>query len=182
MYAYWRGFRAMSLGRELSKKQYKTAHEIEVVKSYKATMRTILLSVLIFLISMIVLMTWAFSSAEFSGLDKRYGKVMEDGNVRYIQNTERYITLEELGIDPAEVNQGDEILMFFDRDDRVKNAVPYDAAKQDTGTRLTVLFAVISFFVIVFIVEGPVLRGTAGRMFSNWVGCDDDVKASLGHL
>ena len=59
--------------------------------------------------------------------------------------------------------------------DRVKNAVPYDAAKQDTGTRLSVLFAVKSYFVIVFIVEWLVLRGTAGRMFSDWVGCDDDI-------
>ena len=182
LFINWRGIRAILRGMELSKKPNKTAYEVEVVKSYKATMRTTLLSVLLMVIALFVLVSWAFSSAEFSGSNKRYGTVMENGSVRYIQNTEQFMTLEQLGIDPELVSEGDEILMFFDRDDSFDKAFPYNAAKQDTGTKLTVLLASMAFFVVAFIVEGMVLKRTAGRKFSEWVSCDDDIKASLGHL
>lgn len=52
------------------------------------------------------------------GLDKRTG-IVADGQIKYVQNVVKYIDLKDAGIKSHDVQDGDEVTMYFDHDDFV---------------------------------------------------------------
>lgn len=53
-----------------------------------------------------------------TGMDKRTGTVI-NGQIKYVQNVVKYVDLEDVGIDPSEVSDGDKINLYFDHDNIV---------------------------------------------------------------
>ena len=174
------GTRAFQLGSLLSKKQHKTAEEVQIVKSFKTVVRNAVVLTLVCVLLIAAAVVYLFSSAEMSGGDvKRYGTVIENNTVRYVQNTMQFITLKELGIDLEAVNKGDRVILFFDHDDHLMSAIPEKAADKDSSEKMAVFLTALVGSVVVLVVSTVIMKRTSGKKWYAWIGSDEAIRASL---
>ncbi len=174
-----KGARAYQLGSLLSKKQNKTAEEVEIVKSFKHVLRNAVVFTLVCVIIISAAIVFLFSSAEMSSDVKRYGTVIENNKVRYVQNTMQYTSLKDLGIDLEAANEGDQIILFFDHDDQIINAIPEKAADKDSSTKMAVFLIVFVGSVVFLTAATVIMKRTSGKKWYEWLASDEAIRASL---
>lgn len=162
------GLPVILFGFALMRKKNKTEEEVLAAKSFQSFftltyiitgLAAIVLAVAVF-VSLAGDMGVGFSSVE------QYGTVKGD-SVRYVQNTMKYIGIEELGLDPADLEEGDRVILFFDsRDDTLIGAVSDKAYKEDWNRRLLTLLGSMSGSVLILVIWALAAKGTVGREFS----------------
>lgn len=126
----------MQKGRELCQTA-STPEEIKIAKAYRRVfVGTIILAVGI----VIALLAVMFLNNPFlaSG-DRRYGTVQEDGSIRYVQNDMKYASAEQLGLSDFELESGDRVIIFFDKDDQITEAYPKDYYNAYTENRVIII-------------------------------------------
>lgn len=126
----------MQKGRELCQTA-STPEEIKIAKAYlRVFVGTIILAVGI----VIALLAVMFLNNPFlaSG-DRRYGTVQEDGSIRYVQNDMKYASAEQLGLSDFELESGDRVIIFFDKDDQITEAYPKDYYNAYTENRVIII-------------------------------------------
>lgn len=176
LHKWSRGFR---LGSLLLKKQNKTAEEVEIVKSYKIVLRNAVVFTFLCVMIIAFAIVSLFSSAPMNGDVKRYGTVIENNTVRYVQNTMQTITLKDLGINHQAVSEGDRIILFFDHNDRIIGAVPEKAANKDASEKMTVFLTAFIGSVVVLVILTVIMKRTSGRKWYGWIDDDDAILQSL---
>lgn len=130
------GREVMQKGRELCQTA-STPEEIKIAKAYRRVfVGTIILAVGI----VIALLAVMFLNNPFlaSG-DRRYGTVQEDGSIRYVQNDMKYASAEQLGLSDFELESGDRVIIFFDKDDQITEAYPKDYYDAYTENRVIII-------------------------------------------
>lgn len=81
--------------------------------------------------------------------------------VKYVHNDIKYISLEELGIDPSEVSENELIIMAFDSKDKLIRAWP----RETTRNREYISGVIIFMGVIIFPVIIGIVRNSSGGEF-----------------
>ena len=162
------GLPIILFGFALMRKKNKTEEEERAAKSFQCffSLTCIITGLAAIVLAVAVFVSLAGDTgAGFSSVE-RYGTVKGD-SVRYVQNTMKYIGIEELGLDPAVLEEGDRVILFFDsRDDTLIGAVSDKAYKEDWNRRLLTLLGSVSGSVLILVIWALAARCTVGREFS----------------
>lgn len=154
---------ALDLGALLLKKPNKTELEFEAAKAYKTVLRWSCVTIILIFIIIACAIVHAFVSPFEPYSAKRTGTV-EGDRVRYVQNDLKYSTLEKLGIDKKLVKQGDELTLYFDRQDNLKGA----ELETSINSRLYILLGTIVGGITLLIAFIIIMRHTIGRSWYDW--------------
>lgn len=104
----------------------------------------------------------------FSTYTKRTGHV-DDGQVWYIQNVQKYTSLSELDIDSETVSEGDRIVLYFDNvTDELLFGVPEEVADGKAKKAVFLLLGFAVAFVVYMTVCGIIGRKTVFKDFQVW--------------
>lgn len=160
-----RGFRAMRLGRQLLKKPSKTEFEERAAKSFKLSMISTLLVLVILFVITIVSIVSTFTSYSFSNYSSRRTGTVEGDKVRYVQNTMKYVSLEDLDINEDEVMQGEKLRLFFDAEDMLMGG----ELESKSDTKIYNLLIVLGVSVVSIIIFIIVIRTTYGKAWYQWI-------------
>lgn len=162
------GLPVILFGFALMRKKNKTEEEVRAAKSFQwfFTLTCIITGLTAIVLAVAVFVSLAGDmGAGFSSVE-RYGTVKGD-SVRYVQNTMKYIGIEELGLDPADLEEGDRVILFFDsRDDTLISGVSDKAYEEDWNRRLLTLLGSMGGSVLILVIWALAARGTVGREFS----------------
>lgn len=85
--------------------------------------------------------------------DQRTG-IIVGNQVKYVQKTVKYISLESLGIDESDVNEGEPISLYFDRDGISSVVTKKEETEKSVQLLVILLFLFTSPVVIVFGMKG----------------------------
>lgn len=111
------GVDVISLGFNLCKKPNKTEFEEQAAIAFKKSMwSTVRYCVFVFILLNFLIVNFIFSLPSYSA--RRVGTV-EGYSVRYVQDTMKYVSLIDLGLDPSDVEEGEKINLYFDRQDNL---------------------------------------------------------------
>lgn len=154
---------------QLARKRDRTAQEEAALRSYRKLM---IWSVIIALVAMAVLvpllMQTDLADATHTTLlygyvegDKVSGSEMVDGGrIEF-----RDFTLEELGIDPASVADGDKITFHYDQNDTFTYAEP-ESARLARGNKEIALL--VGGVLLLALLPTLIMRGTVAKPFRLW--------------
>ena len=149
----------LELGYELLKKPFKNEFEQRAAKSFKATLIAAVITTLISIALFIIALNFAvpFKGPKYSA--RRQGTV-EGDKVRYVQNTMKYLTLEELNIDPESVDDGDKIELYFNKGDSLIGA---KASKKDDDLNKKYFMIFLGLGILVLILYMIIWPLTFGK-------------------
>ncbi|GFP74240.1 hypothetical protein [Clostridium fungisolvens] len=161
--AIQRGSRVLRIGMVLLKKPNKTELEEHAAKSFKISIISTLIVVGIIITIIGITIAYTFTSS-FGQYSARRAGTVEGTKVRYVQNTLKYVSLEELGINASSVKQGDEIRLYFDAQDKLIGAEP--TANNDS--KISRLFIVLGGATAILIIFPLLMRVTYGKPWHQW--------------
>lgn len=139
--------RNILIGLQLLRKPDKNEFEKKAARSFILVACSTLFLLGILAIVMIVSLLTTFEPSTPAHSAKRTGTV-EGNKVRYVQNTVKYATLEELDIDPDSVEDGDRIELYFNVNDRLIGA---ESSKDEEGRMVRLLTIYIVSIVVVIV-------------------------------
>ncbi len=168
-----RGMKLMKLGFALARKRDKTPKEAAAAKSFLSVFWVTAMLIIIMLVSFPIILTWSLQPSGASA--KRYGTVMEDNTVRYVQDTFQYISLEKLGINPAEVSEDDEIIIYFDAHDEILCSV----LKREADMKMSVLVGTLFGYIVLFVIATIIMQYSCGRKWREWAASNPEAQALL---
>lgn len=160
VYLKKRDLKILALGFELLKKPNKNEFEKKAARSFLL----IICSTLFFIgVLMIALIFTVLVKPEPAHSTKRGGTV-EGDKVRYVQNTLKYVTLEELDIDLNSVEDGDRLELYFDSHDSLIGA-ELQKIVQERSRRNGIMFIVSFIVCLVLMLVVPNLVGKPWRQY-----------------
>lgn len=132
-------------------------------KKIAAAFRRVYYGTIVFvvLIAVTLLAVMFLNNPFLASGDKRYGTVQSDGTIRYVQNVNKYASVEQLGLSGFELKKGDKIIIFFDKDDNIKAAYPRDFYESYSETRvLTIVWTALAGLLLLLIYAFVICRVT----------------------
>lgn len=155
------GFKAIAVGFELQAKADKTTAEKAAALSFTITFTSTIVTLVIMLICLSL--GSLLSLGNNSYFTNRTGYV-ENGQIKYIQNTEKYISFAELGIEEALPN-GSKLTLFFDSED---NLAGYETKSQKSNRSLKSQFYGFVLPVGISLLFLLIAYGTFAKPYRNW--------------
>lgn len=159
------GYRTIGLGIQLLKKPNKNEFEESAAKAFKLSIVSTLIIVVIFFLIASVSITSTFNSSAVSNYSSRRTGTVEGDKVRYVQNTMKYVSLEELNINEVDVIQGEKIRLFFDTEDRLVGG----ELESETDAKIYNLLFILGSSVVAIIILSIVIRTTYGKPWYQWL-------------
>lgn len=137
----------MKKGMQLSSEAH-TAEEIAAAKAFKRVFVGIVIIAVLYVVGLVAVFLCNVPFLD-SGT-RRNGTVQRNGSVKYVQNTEKFVSQESLGLSEFELSEGDRIVIFFDKDDTISSAYPKDYYDSYTETRIIAIlgYALLGITVI----------------------------------
>lgn len=166
------GRKVIEAGNKLCKKKNKNEVEERAAKAFEKMMKVIMIQILIFIIVTVFLVAGfcrnvSGGGRSFLGYIKRTGH-MENGQVRYVQKRNQYISLEELNIS-EELQDGDELTLFFDE---TTDELVFGMSKKKYERQAIISIGAIPLswllFVICYFVSAYIGDKTCYRDFEIW--------------
>lgn len=144
------GMRMIIKGIMLCRKKNKTEEEILAAKEFKRFMAEMMAMIAVFLGAVFIAVSMLISTLNGGSVLNSYitrnGRYV-DGHVRYVQNTEKNATLEELGIPADQVEEGDRISLYFDMDENLLFGNTHKEENRKDAVALFMLLAVVVIFI-----------------------------------
>ncbi|MBQ4165673.1 MAG: hypothetical protein IJD85_05055 [Oscillospiraceae bacterium] len=120
-----------------------TAEEIAAAKAFKRVFTGVIIITVLYVVGLVAMFLCNIPFLD-SGT-RRNGTVQQNGSVKYVQNTEKFVSQESLGLSEVELSEGDKIIIFFDKDDNINSAYPKAYYDSYTETRV---FAILGYALI----------------------------------
>lgn len=141
-------FRYSSLLVCYTRTRYQVMHK-EIFKDYYITSKEIarpriVASLTWLILSLLLCIPFGLIMANTTpNLEQRSG-VVKDGNVKYVQNTVKYVSLSELGLSPDDVGDGEKVTLYFDND-----KITSVKTETDSQNEMKIIFPGIAFLCFI---------------------------------
>lgn len=168
------GIEVLVAGITLCKKKNRNEFEERAVKAFKRMMIVAVVPILLYAILICVVLVPDLARAMnggafiYSSYVKRMGHV-EDGRVRYVQGENKYVSFEKLNISAENVQDGDEITLFFDTstDELIFGKVTKGQDHQ-IGDAFVNLFASVIILIIFYLLIAAIGKKRWFADFNKW--------------
>lgn len=154
------GFKAIAVGFELQAKADKTTAEKAASISFTITFISAIVTIVIMFICISLGNQLSLGDNRYS--TKRTGYV-ENGQIKYIQNTAKYISFAELGIEEALPN-GSKLTLFFDDDNLVGYETKAQKSNRSSKSQLYGFVLPVGISLLFLLVA----YGTFAKPYRNW--------------
>lgn len=144
--------------RSLKTEKDLTLEKEAALRACKRVMTGTVVLVLILILGLAIMTPMCLRALELEDGPSRTGTVQEDGQVRYIKNTQILVSLEELEAQNYGLQPGDKVVVYFDPvTDEVTSGYPYVLFEHHTNMRLGIMLGFVVLMVVVVLVYALVI-------------------------
>lgn len=146
----WKNFIHEAKYRVIHKEEFKKYYQIE----QKNSRPKVIFAFIMLLLTIILCIPAGFLLTDTPMGDNRTG-IVKGNQIKYVDNTVKYVTLEEIGLSKSKVQEGESVSLYFDRNGLIE-AIPEKEETENMirGIGLTIILVFIFPFVIVFGMKG----------------------------